>query len=113
MQNKIVNFVNEAVSINSGLLSKSVNQSVVSGQKFVQQVSDQAVEWANIKNFDDYVASQKVWNASVVDQIQSSTQSAIDLGNEAYDAYFGLWKKVLVPTVSPVAEAKVVKAKAA
>ncbi len=113
MQNKIVNFVNEAVNINSELLSKSVNQGVVSGQKFVQQVSDQAVGWTNIKNFDDYVASQKVWNASVVDQIQSSTQSAIDLGNEAYDAYFGLWKKVFAPAVSPVAEAKVVKAKAA
>ncbi len=112
MQNKIVNLVNEAVNINTGLLTKSVSQSVEAGQTFVQQVSDQAAEALNIKSFDDYVASQKNWNAFVVEQTQKSTQSAFELGNEAFDAYIGLWKKAFAP-VAQVIEPKVVKAKAA
>ncbi len=109
MQNKFINLINEAVNINTGLLSKSMQQSFETGQSFAQQVSTQVVDWTGIKNFDDYVVKQNSWNAFVVEQAQKSAQSAIDFGNEAYAAYLGLWNKTITPA-APTSETKRVKA---
>lgn len=109
MQDKLVNFVNEAISINTSILNKSVSRGVESSQNFVQQYSDQAADWLKIKSFDDYVASQQSWNVFAIEQTRKSAQTMTELGNEAFNAYLALWQK----SATPLNEAKVVKAKAA
>lgn len=111
MQNNLVDLVNEAITINSGLLSKTVNYGVATSQLLAEQVSDQAADWLNIKNFEDYVTSQKNWNAFAIDQTQKATRTMADLGNEAYNAYMTLLQKASAP-VAPAAVSKTVKSKA-
>ncbi len=111
MQNKFINLVNEALSVNSELLSKSVKRGFETSQNFAQHVSEQAVDWSNVRNFDEYAAKQKSWNEFVVGQAQKSAQSAIDFGSEVCNAYLGIWTKAFAS--APATEAKVVKAKAA
>ena len=111
MQNQFADFTNEAIAINTGLISKSVTQNVEAGQAYAKRVSKQASDSLNIKNFDDLVASQKDWNSLVVEQSQEAFQSMVDLGNEAFDAYALLLKKAFAPVTATAP--KVVKAKAA
>ena len=114
MQINYSEFANEAFSVNSKLINKSVELGVESAQQIIQGTSERTGEWFKIKNFDDIVETQENWNAFTIGQIQNSTQSAIELGTEAYNSYLNLWKKysqgaVVKPvaaTKAPVAEKK-------
>ncbi len=112
MQNKLVNFANEAVAINVDIFNKTITKNVDAGQKLTQKVSEHASDSLSVKSFDDFVANQKGWNALMIEQSQETVQSMVDLSNEAYDAYVLLWKKAFAPVVA-MNEPKVVKAKAA
>ncbi len=105
MQEKLVNFVNEAISINTSILNKSVSCGVESSQNLAQQISDQAAGWLNNKNFNDYVASQKTWNLFAIEQTRKSAQTMTEIGNEAFNAYFSLWQK----SAAPLSETKATK----
>lgn len=111
MQNNFVELVSESVKINSSLLIKSANYGVEASQKLVQQVSERAGDWLNIKNFDDYVASQENWNAFAIDQTQNATRTLVDLGNEAANSYLSLWQTASAPA-NGIAKPKVAKSKA-
>lgn len=93
MQLNFSEFANEAFNVNTRLINKSVEIGVETAQQMIQGTSDQTGEWLKVKNFDDLVETQENWNAFAVNQIQNSTQSAIDLGTEAYNSYLSLWKK--------------------
>ena len=107
MQINYSEFANEAFSVNSKLINKSVELGVESAQQVIQGTSERTNEWFKIKNFDELVETQEKWNAFAVGQIQNSTRSAIELGTEAYNSYLNLWKKYSQSAVEkPVAVAK-------
>ncbi len=114
MQINYSEFANEAFSVNSKLINKSVELGVESAQQIIQGTSERTGEWFKIKNFDDFVETQENWNAFAVSQIQNSARSAVDWGTEAYNSYLNLWKKygqvavedTVAATKVPVAEKK-------
>ena len=106
MQDKVVNFVSEAVSINAKLLNQTLDFGVQSNQRLVQQVSDQTIKGLTFTNFDDYVASQKSWGSFAMEQARDLTQTITGISTETCRAYLELWQEA---TASDV-EAKTVKA---
>lgn len=106
MENKIVEFTNEAIRVNSRLFNDSVEFGVDSAQQFVETVSTRSNEWLQIKTVDDYVKQQEAWNQQSVEQTQEFGRKVIQLGNEAYSAYLSLWESYAQPAGEAVASKK-------
>ncbi len=114
MQNNIVDFANEAVSVNTKLINKSIELGVKSTQDFVDSVSKQTGELMKVKTFDDYTAAQESWSAFVVEQSTKAAKSMTNFGSESFGEYLGLWNKyakdVAVTAVPAVANGSAKKA---
>ena len=109
MQDKVVNFVNEAISINAKLLSQTLDFGVQSNQRLVQQVSNQTIKGLAFRNFDDYVASQKSWGSFAMEQAREFTQTMTGISTDACRAYLELWQEATASDVDTIT----VKAKTA
>ncbi len=106
MENKFVEFTNEAVRVNSQLFSKSVEFGVDAAQQFVETVSKRSNEWLNVKTMDDYFKQQDAWNQQSIDQTQEIGRKVVELGNEAYSAYLSLWESYAPPVSRAVSSEK-------
>ena len=113
MQNQLVDFANDAISVNAKLLNRSIEVGVKSAQEFASCSTKHAGDWLKVKTVDDYAATQENWNQIAIEQSKKAAQSAIELGTEAYDAYLSLWQKYgNADLVKPVVELKPVAKKA-
>jgi len=97
MQEKIVGFVNEAISINSKILNQSISSGIESSQSLMQQASNQVADWFAVTSFDDCIARQTHWNELTVEQAHKSAEALTEIGAEAYNAYMALWQKTVEP----------------
>ncbi len=97
MQNKTIEFANEAARVNSELFNKSVEFGVDSAKQIVENISKQSSQWFKIKTVDEYVKLQEAWNRQSIDQTQEVGRKVLALGSEAYSASLNLWEKCARP----------------